>query len=123
MSAMDEETEPMPLTGDRRQHRKLVRFDPTLSMGSIAQIVTVLVALVGTLFALLSAYGKYESDRTKMTGDIEALQKAAVAEKAEMREVIRDLRADMRNVQQTVSSVDKTVTGIKAEIDAKKGKP
>src|SRR5688572_7578812 len=107
-----EETEPMPL-GDRRHHRKLVRFDPTFSFGSMAQIAALLIGLA-------SAYGVYQADRASTRLELDQLKASALSEKTEMREVIRDLKQDMRNVQQTVSSVDKTVTGIKAGIDAQK---
>jgi hypothetical protein len=110
-----EETEPMPL-GDRRHHRKLVRFDPTFSSGSIANVITLLVLFGG-------AVGVYQADRASTRLELDQLKASALSEKTEMREVIRDLKQDMRNVQQTVSSVDKTVTGIKAGIDAQKGKP
>jgi hypothetical protein len=112
---MNEETEPMPL-GDRRQHRRLVRFDPTFSTGSIAQILALLIGLG-------SAWGVYQADRASTRIELDQLKSNATSEKTEMREAIRDLRQEMRNVQQTVSSVDKTVTGIKAGIDAQKGKP
>lgn len=112
---MTEDTEPMPLGRDRRQHRKLVRFDPTFSSGSIAQILALIVGLGG-------AYGKYESDRTKTTTEIEQLKANALAEKIESRASITELKQDLRQVQATITSVDKTVTGIKAEIDANKGK-
>lgn len=116
MPRVDERTEPMPLDGDRRHHRKLVRFDPTISSGSIATIITLLVALLG-------AYGKYESDRATTSKSIDQIEKDAASQKLEMREAIRDLRLEMRGVQTTITSVDKTVTGIKAEIDAsRKGK-
>jgi hypothetical protein len=111
-----DETEPMPL-GERRNHRRLMRFDPTFSMGSIAQIVALLVAL-------LVAYGKYESDRTRTNEQIEAIKAAALLDKEAAKEAIKELKQDVRQVQTTITSVDKTVTGIKAEIDAsRKGKP
>jgi uncharacterized protein YlxW (UPF0749 family) len=108
-----EETEPMPM-GDRRHHRKLVRFDPTFSTGSIATILS----LIGTM---LLAYGKYEADRERTRYEIESLKANALAEKIETRAAVNDLRTEVRGVQATITSVDKTVTTIKAEIDAKKG--
>lgn len=117
-----DETEPMPLGGDRRQHRRLVRFDPTFSSGSIAQIIALLIGLG-------AAYGKYESDRATTKKDIETQQKeidamraATLAEKLETRAAINELKLDLRQVQTGITSVDKTLTGIKAEIDASKGK-
>jgi hypothetical protein len=114
-TAMNDETEPMPL-GERRQHRKLVRFDPTFSAGSIAQIVTLTVSL-------LVAYGKYEADRATTRAEIDQLKANVMAEKIVAKEAISELKQDVRKVQETVTSVDKTLAGIKAEIDASKRKP
>lgn len=110
---MADETEPMPL-GERRSHRRLMRFDPTFSMGSIAQIVALLVALI-------VAYGKYEADRTRTNEQIEAIKAVAASDKALAKEAINELKQDVRQVQTTITSVDKTVSTIKAEIDARNG--
>ena len=109
----EEETEPMPL-GERRQHRKLVRFDPTVSMGTIGQLI-VLIAGFG------SAWATYQSDRATTRLEIEQIKAASVNEKQLAREAIQDLKVDVRKVQETITSVDKTLAGIQAELNAKKG--
>ena len=109
---MSEDTEPIPGSGDRRHQRKLVRFDPTFSSGNIATIFTIVVGLFG-------AYGKYESDRATTKQDIDTIKANALAEKIESRAAIKEIRDDVRAVQTSITSVDKNVTGIKAEIDAR----
>lgn len=111
----DHETEPMPL-GERRQHRKLVRFDPTVSSGTLLQLVA-MVAAFG------SAYATYQSDRATLRLEIEQIKANAVGEKLIAREAISELKVDVRRVQETITSVDKTLAGIQAELNAKKGKP
>ena len=111
----DQETEPMPL-GERRQHRRLMRFDPTVSSGTLLQIV----ALVG---AFGSAWATYQSDRATLRLEIEQIKASALAEKVIAKEAITELKADVRKVQDTVTSMDKTLTIIQADLNAKKGKP
>lgn len=109
----DTETEPMPHEGDRRQHRKLLRFDPTVSSGTLLQLFA-LVAAFG------SAYATYQSDRATLRLEIEQIKASAVGEKVIAREAIHELKADVRKVQETITSVDKTLTGIQAELNATK---
>lgn len=111
----DTETEPMPLQGDRRQHRRLWRFDPTVSSGTLLQLV-VLIA------GFSSAYATYRSDQATMRLEIEQIKATAIGEKQLARESIAELKVDVRKVQETITSVDKTLAGIQAELNAKKGK-
>lgn len=114
----DIETEPMPLSGDRRQHRKLLRFDPTVSSGTVMQ----LVVLVG---GFASAYATYQSDRATLRLEIEQIKASALIDKQLAKESLFELKADVRKVQETITSVDKTLTGIQARLNAaeKGGKP
>lgn len=109
---MDVETEPMPF-GERRQHRRLIRFDPTVSSGTIMQLGALLIGFV-------SAYATYVSDRATQRLEIEQIKASAVAEKLLVKETITDLRSDVRKVQETITSVDKTLTGIQAQMEAAK---
>lgn len=109
----DNETEPMPL-GDRRQHRKLMRFDPTVSSGTLLQLAALLIGFG-------SAYATYQSDRATTRLEIEQIKQSAIGEKVLAREAIGELKADVRKVQETITSVDKTLAGIQAELNAKKG--
>jgi len=111
----DIETEPMPL-GERRSHRRLLRFDPTFSAGSLGQILTIVIGLGG-------AYATYQSDRATTRLELDQIKATALAEKSTAKESIAELKADVRQVQTTITSIDKTLAGIQAGLDAKKGKP
>lgn len=91
------------------------RFDPTISTGSLLQIATLLAACG-------LAYGTYREDRTRTNMEIDQLKASVLADRLIAKESIIELKQDVRKVQETITSVDKTVSGIKAEIDAKKGK-
>jgi hypothetical protein len=113
---MQEESEPMPLEGDRRQHRKLWRFDPTVSLGSIGQMV-VIIAGIG------SFYATYQADRATWRLEIDQIKASATIEKAAAKESVAELKADVRDIQKTMNSVDKALAGIQADLNARKGKP
>lgn len=113
---MSEDTEPMPPDGDRRHHRKLLRFDPTISMGAIAQIVAILAGIG-------SFYATYQADRATWRLEIDQIKASATIEKAAAKESISELKADVRDVQKTMNSVDKALAGIQADLNARKGKP
>jgi hypothetical protein len=104
---MPEDTEPMPF-GDRRQHRKLFRFDPTISTGTILEIAVI----VGGLFA---AWGTYQADRTAWRMEIEQIKSSAIIEKAAGKESIKEIKDDLKDVQKTMTSIDKTLATMQAE--------
>ncbi len=108
----DAETEPMPLAGDRRQHRKLMRFDPTFTSGQIVQIL----ALLG---GFVVAYGTYREDRKEVLMEIANIKTAAAEDKALAKETAAQLRVKVDEVQKTVSNVDRTMVVIQAEINAR----
>lgn len=110
----DTDSEPMPISGDRREHRKLMRFDPTVSSGTLLQLAALLIGFA-------SAYATYQSDRATQRLEIEQIKATVASEKLTAKEAIIDLRLDVRKVQETITSVDKTLTGIQAELNAKKG--
>ncbi len=101
---------------DRRQHRKLLRFDPTISSGMIMQLVTLLI-----LFG--SAWATYSSDRATTNLRLDRLEKQAESEKGEAREAIQDLRSQMQRVAETVSSVDRNLAVLQAGLGNDKRKP
>jgi len=109
---MTEDTSPMPY-GERREHRRIFRFDPTVSTGSLIQIGTVLVG-----FGL--AWGTYQSDRTSTRMEIEQIKLNAAADKVLAKEAVNDMKQQMDKVQATLTSVDKAVTSIQAEIGARR---
>lgn len=109
----EQETEPMPF-GERRHHRKLLRFDPTVSSGTLLQLFA-LVAAFG------SAYATYQSDRATLRLEIEQIKASALGEKTIAREAISELKTDVRKVQETITSVDRTLAGIQAQLETRKG--
>lgn len=106
-------SEPMPLGGDRRQPRKFLRFDPTISTGTIIEIGVIVVGL-------FAAWGTYQQDRTTTRMELEQIKASAIIEKAAAKEAIAELKADVKEVQKTMTSVDKSLVGIQADLNARK---
>lgn len=104
----EDTTEPMPLGGDRRQHRKLFRFDPTISTGTIIEIGVIVVGL-------FAAWGTYQADRATLRLELEQIKSSAIIEKAAAKEAIGELKADVKDVQKTMTSIDKTLATMQAE--------
>ncbi len=107
------ETSPMPLGMDRREHRKFWRFDPTVSTGSLIQIGVVIIGL-------FAAWGTYQADRASTRMEIEQIKISAAADKILAKEAVQDMKVQIEKVQNTMTSVDKAVTGIQAELNAGK---
>jgi hypothetical protein len=95
---------------DRRQHRKLVRFDPTVSMGTIGQVIALLLVAGG-------AWSTYSADRATTNFRLALLEKRADDEKAEQRIVINELRVGLSQVNQTVQSVDRNLVVLQTQIE------
>lgn len=105
---MSEDTEPMPLDGDRRQHRKLWRFDPTVSSGALLQIVTLTIGLGG-------AYATYRSDQATMRLEIDQVKATVATEKTSSKEALGEIKNDVKEVQRTLNQATQTLAVIQAQ--------
>jgi ferredoxin-NADP reductase len=111
----DLDSETMPLRGDRRPHRKFLRFDPTVSSGTLLQLVAFAGIGIGGLMA-------YSADKAEQKRDITQVQVTQAADRAATKESIGELKTDVREMQRTLVDVNLSLTGLKAGLDAKKGK-
>lgn len=102
------EAETMP-NGERREHRRFWRFDPTVSTGALIQIGVVIVGL-------FAAWGTYQADRTTIRLQIEMIQANASADKQLVKEQALELKNQLTKVQDTITQVDKSVIEIRAEM-------
>lgn len=100
---------------DRRHHRSFFRFDPTVSMGTIGQVVALLLVAGG-------AWSTYSADRATTNFRLSLLEKRADDDKAEQRIVINELRIGLQQVNNTVQSVDRNLVVLQTEIKANGGK-
>lgn len=105
----------LPDAGGDVGKRKFMRFDPTVSMGTLIQ----LGSLLGVVAAL---WGTYQSDKATMRQELDQVKATAKEDKADARAALLDIKTDMKAMATTLTQVNLTL----AVIDAKqpsKGKP
>lgn len=112
----DTETEPIPLTGDRRRHRKLVRFDPTVTTGILMQI---LVLAIGGV----SAFSAYVADRATQRQEVQQIKDGIAADKIVAKEALNGLQVDVKEIQRTLNQLTSTLAVINDRQNARGGKP
>jgi uncharacterized protein YlxW (UPF0749 family) len=96
-----EETRPADLQ-DPHSRRKLLRFDPTVSSGTLMQILV----LIG---GGIAAYTTYQTDKATQKLEIEQVKQSAVAEKLATKESLTELKTDVKEVQRTLNQVTNTL--------------
>lgn len=105
-----EDSRPMPLRreSDHRGRRKLFRFVPDISMGTILQIG----ALVVTVSA---AYATYREDRTQMKADIELVKVTADRDRADVKAAVTDFRQDLKELKTDVKDLGQNLAVVKGQ--------
>lgn len=100
------DTGPMPLD-DRREHRRLFRFNPNIDSGTLVQIVVILGGMV-------AAYGTYTSDKAANSARMAAVEKEVIDNKITVRESITDLKSDVKEVQRSLVEVNQSLAILRA---------
>ena len=106
-----DDSERMTLQDDRRggNRRKLVRYIPDVSAGTVLQSIGLLLAFAG-------AYGTYTSDRAEMRKDIEANKTIAAAATQAVSQSVVDLKADTRETRTAVQNVAEKLSEVGAQL-------
>jgi septal ring factor EnvC (AmiA/AmiB activator) len=96
---------------------KIVRFDPIVSMGTLIQILVIVVGGVGV-------YGTYSADQTRRDMRVEQVAKDLDSNRngtrdtlLELRSDVKDLKSDIKDVQHQVTDTSQTVAVLKARSD------
>lgn len=113
------DTDRMPLEGLRREkdHRaRFWRFDPTVSTGTLLQLVAIATAVT-------VAYGTYREDRMQMRNDIDTVKLTATRDREEVRAAVEAFRSDMKELKASVSSMSENVAVLKSQSTAVAVKP
>lgn len=104
-----EESQPMPLRRESdRSRRRLFRFVPDISMGTILQIT----ALVVTVSA---AYATYREDRAQMKADLELVKITADRDRADVKSAVTDFRADLKELKTDVKDLGQNLAVVKGQ--------
>jgi len=97
---------------DRRDggnRRKLIRYIPDLSAGTVIQSIGLLLVFGG-------AYGTYTSDRAEMRKDIEANKTIAANATMAVSQSVSDLKADTRETRTAVQNVAEKLSEVGAQL-------
>ncbi len=109
---MEETSRPMPLeyrrTSDQVGSKRFLRFDPTVSSGTLIQIGSIVVMAA-------VAYGTYREDQTKVKADIDAVKVSAERDRADSRGAVNEIRSDVKDVKADVSQINKTLAVLEAQ--------
>lgn len=111
----DMDSERMPLDGlkrsrDSERRSRFFRFDPTVSSGTILQI---LVLSVGAIIA----YGTYQADKTQTHADIDQLRVTQTRDREEFQSTVKSFRTDIKDLKSDVKDVNNVVVGLKAQAE------
>lgn len=101
--------------GDPKR-RQYVRFDPTLNVGTIAEILVILGGMV-------LAWGTLKSDQQTQRVELDSLKSAAVAEKQLTKEALAEIKGDVKEVQRSLNQALRTLDVIDARQQPTKEKP
>ena len=111
-----EDSAPMPLSRRAEDHhgaRRWLRFDPTISTGSLLQTLTVLLAIGGF-------YGSYVGDRTQVRADVEQLRETTKRDRAEVKESVEQFRSDLKDIKADTKEIGLKIAEIKGQQQGKK---
>lgn len=101
--------------GDPKR-RQYVRFDPTLNVGTIAEILVILGGIV-------LAWGTLKTDQQTQRVELDSLKSAAIVEKQVTKEALAEIKGDVKEVQRSLNQALRTLDVIDARQQPQKGKP
>jgi len=99
-------------SGDMRDGRtgvrKLFRFDPTVSTGTLLQLGAIVIGAS-------MAYGTYREDRAQTHADIEQVKHDADRDREDVKAAFSDFRDDMKTMKADMSDVKQSLAVLKAQ--------
>lgn len=110
-----EESAPMPLRRDSDHHgrRKLFRFGPDISMGTILSIVLGIVQLTSFIIGCVIAYGIYQADKMKDRMEVSQIRVDADAQRTNVEKNMLELKGDVKEIQRTLGDVKESLGVLK----------
>lgn len=93
------ESEPIPPEGHQR---KLVKYVPDFSIGTIVQIVVVLGSAA-------TIYTGIKTDQVQQKAEIDAVRTATVADRIQTKEALSDLKQDVKDLNKSVNEIKESL--------------
>lgn len=96
--------------------RRIIRFTPEVSMGTLIQMALFATACIG-------AYGAYTADKTAQHMEVAQIKADAEMQRTSTKESLIDLKVDVKGIQATLGEVKESLAVLKARPDptAQKG--
>lgn len=88
--------------GNERRHKRFFRFDPTVSSGTLIQLVVVMSGAI-------VAYGTYQADKTQTKADIETVRLSSDNNRIQVQTALTEIKVELREMR---DKVDKTAIGV-----------
>ena len=104
---MSQDTTPGGLNGLPLPKQKIIKFDPTVSSGTILQLGSMLLVAAG-------AWATYQSDKATSKLEIDQLKAGVAADKATNKEALAELKGDVRELQRTVNQTNQMIAVLNA---------
>lgn len=107
-----DDSERMPLPVDRRHdsRRRLIRFIPDVSAGTLLQSLSLMIG-----FGV--AYGQYQSDRTQMRADIEAVRAMAIGNQTIVTNSLTEQKSDLKSMKVDVQDISVNLAKIQTRLE------
>ncbi len=104
----EDHADPKRRAADRSGAHRFFRFDPTVSTGTLIQLGTIMAG-----FAI--AYGTYREDRANTVAAIELVKITAARDREDVRAAVTDFRNDMKDMKADLRNVDQSLAVLKAQ--------
>lgn len=95
--------------------KQLFRFDPTVSTGTLLQMLLIAAAAIGM-------YAANEADKRASLMDVAQIKRDVDTNRVNVKEALGDLRSDVKDIQRTLVDVSQSLAVIKSHADVTKGK-
>lgn len=92
------------------RRRQLIRFDPTVSSGTILQMALL-------VFGAIAGYGTYQADKAKDHAEIAQIKVDAENQRAAVKESLGDLKSDVKDIQRSLVDVNQSLAVLKSRND------
>jgi hypothetical protein len=113
---MDEpEVSPHRRFDDTGGRHRLFRFVPDISMGTVMQMLLLVVMAGG-------AYGTYQADKAKDHAEVAQIKVDAEQQRTTVKETLSELKGDVKNIQSTLGEVKESLAVLKARDPQKERK-
>lgn len=93
---------------DAAPRRQLIHFIPDVSMGTIINLVSMLMVAGG-------AWATYQSDKATTKLEIEQVKKSVAEDKVGNKESLAELKGDVKEIQRTLVRVSESLAVIQAQ--------